>query len=366
MVSLERSERGRKGTRRDRTLFLNPVITETEILPLGGVFWYEYRLRPEVRCCRMQFLKFWKTKKSSLPLVYSDEYWMIDVGQHVFPVKKYRAVYERLLLAGIKKENFFLPQPVTDEDLLLIHTPRYIKKLKTGSLTPVEIAALELPLSPALVQFAWLAVGGTVLTARLALEKGLAIHIGGGFHHAFPDHGEGFCILNDVAVAVEKMRQEGRIGRAMIVDCDLHQGNGTASIFACNNDTFTFSIHQMDIYPAEKPASSLDVELWSGDGDVEYLSAIRRHFPRLFCEFKPDLVLYLAGADPYEKDKLGSLRLTREGLRERDKIVIDQARGLGIPVAILLAGGYAAEFEDTVAIHLNTIKVAQRVQKRYA
>ncbi len=290
---------------------------------------------------------------------------MIDVGQHVFPVKKYRAVYERLLLAGIKKENFYLPQPATDEELLLVHTPRYLKKLKTGSLTPVEIAALELPFSPELIQFAWLAVGGTVLTARLALEQGLAVHIGGGFHHAFPDHGEGFCVLNDIAVAVEKMRQEGRIARAMIVDCDLHQGNGTAFVFAGKDDTFTFSIHQMDIYPAEKPASSLDVELWSGGGDVEYLSAIRNNFPRLFREFKPDLVFYLAGADPYEKDKLGSLRLTKEGLRERDKIVVDGARALRIPVAVALAGGYAVEFEDTVAIHLNTIKVAQKARKKY-
>ncbi len=313
----------------------------------------------------MRFIKFWETKKSSLSLVYSDDYWMIDVGQHVFPVKKYRAVYERLLLSGIKKENVHVPEPATDEELLLVHTPRYIKKLKTGSLTPAEIAALELPFSPELVRFAWLAVGGTVLAARLALEQGLAVHIGGGFHHAFPDHGEGFCVLNDVAVAVEKMRQEGRIKKAMIVDCDVHQGNGTAFVFAGKHDTFTFSIHQMDIYPAEKPASSVDVELWSGDGDSEYLAALRNNFPRLFCEFNPDLVFYLAGADPYEKDKLGNLRLTREGLRERDKIVINGARALRIPVAVVLAGGYSFEFEDTVAIHLNTISVALKARKRY-
>jgi acetoin utilization deacetylase AcuC-like enzyme len=313
----------------------------------------------------MRFLKFWETKKLSPPFVYSDDYWMIDVGQHVFPVKKYRAVYEHLLLAGIKKENFHLPLPARDEDLLLVHTPKYLMRLKMGSLTSTEITVLELPFSPELIRFAWLAVGGTVLTARLALEHGLAIHIGGGFHHAFPDHGEGFCVLNDVAVAVEKMRQEGRITRAMIVDCDLHQGNGTAFVFAGKDDTFTFSIHQMDIYPAEKPPGSLDVGLWSGEGDSEYLSALCGHFPRLFREFKPDLVLYLAGADPYEEDKLGSLRLTKEGLRERDRIVIDEARALRIPVAIVLAGGYAVEFEDTVAIHLNTIKVAQRAQKRY-
>ncbi|MDH7513852.1 MAG: histone deacetylase [Clostridiales bacterium] len=313
----------------------------------------------------MRYLRFWEAKKSPLSLVYSDDYWMIDVGQHVFPVKKYRAVYERLLLSGIKKENIHLPEPATDEELLLVHTPRYIEKLKTGSLTPTEIAALELPFSPELIQFAWLVVGGTIITARLALEQGLAVHIGGGFHHAFPDHGEGFCVLNDIAVAAEKMRQEGRMKRAMIVDCDVHQGNGTAFIFAGKDDTFTFSIHQMDIYPAEKPASSLDVELWSGDGDVEYLSALRNNFPRLFFEFRPDLVFYLAGADPYKRDKLGNLRLTKEGLRERDKIVINGARALRIPVAVVLAGGYSFEFEETVTIHLNTIRVAQKAREKY-
>jgi len=313
----------------------------------------------------MRFLKFRGLKKSSLAFVYSDDYWMIDVGNHIFPIKKYRTVYERLLLAGFKKENFCVPEPAADEDVLLVHTSKYVKKLKTGALAPAEIAALELPFSRELVRFAWLTVGGTILTTRLAIAKGLAIHLGGGFHHAFPDHGEGFCILNDVAVAVEKMRGEGNIRRAMIVDCDLHQGNGTAFIFAGKDDVFTFSIHQMDVYPAEKPPSSLDVGLWAGDGDPEYLSALRAHFPRIFREFAPELVVYLAGADPYEDDKLGGLRLTREGLRERDRLVIEQARALRIPVAVVLAGGYAADFEDTVAIHLNTIRVARKALRQY-
>jgi acetoin utilization deacetylase AcuC-like enzyme len=166
-----------------------------------------------------------------------------------------------------------------------------------------------------------------------------------------------------VAVAVEKMKTEGKIGQAMVVDCDLHQGNGTAHILAGKDYAFTFSIHQMDIYPSEKTQSSVDVGLWSGEGDTEYLSALRSYFPRLYNEFKPDLVFYLAGADPYEKDQLGSLRLTKEGLRVRDEIVIGEARRLKIPVAIVLAGGYALNFEDTVSIHLNTIKVARKVQR---
>lgn len=313
----------------------------------------------------MRFFKWWNFKKPSFPIIYSDEYWMIDVGNHIFPVKKYRVLYEHLLLGGFKRESFLLPEPASDEDLLLVHTPRYIKKLKTGSLSPEEIARLELPFSPALLRFAWLTVGGTILTSRCALEHGLAVHLGGGFHHAFPDHGEGFCLLNDTAVAVEKLKREGRIHRAMIVDCDLHQGNGTAAIFAGRSEVFTFSIHQMDNYPAEKPPSSLDIGLWAGDGDAEYLSALRAYFPRLYKSFAPELVVYLAGADPYEKDKLGGLGLTKEGLRERDRLIIEGARALRIPVAVVLAGGYALDFEDTVTIHLNTVRVARRAWKKY-
>jgi len=314
----------------------------------------------------MSLLRFFLRKKFPFKFVYSEDYWIVDIGKHVFPVKKYRLVYEELLSMGAKKENFLIPEPAKDEDLLLVHTSKYMKKLKTGSLSPSEILALELPYSAELVKFSQLCVGGTILTARRALKDGLSVHIGGGFHHAFPDHGEGFCVLNDVAVALEKIKQEGRIQKAMIVDCDLHQGNGTSFIFAKKNYAFTFSIHQMDIYPAEKPLSSVDVGLWSGDGDEKYLSSLCFHFPRLYSEFKPDLVFYLAGADPFEGDQLGSLTLTKEGLKERDRIVIEEARKLRIPVAIVFAGGYARNVEDTVSIHLNTIKIAQKIQRKYS
>jgi acetoin utilization deacetylase AcuC-like enzyme len=308
--------------------------------------------------------RFFRRKRFPFKFIYSDDYW-VDIGQHVFPVKKYRLVYEALLQAGVKKENFLLPQPAEDEDLLLAHSPKYLKKLKTGNLSDSEILTLELPYSKELLKFAWLFVGGTILTAEMALKEGIAVHLGGGFHHAFPDHGEGFCVLNDVAVALEKMKKEGKIERGMVVDCDLHQGNGTSFILAKKDYGFTFSIHQMDNYPAEKSSSSVDVGLWSGDGDEKYLSSLRDHFPRLYQEFKPDLVIYLAGADPYEDDQLGNLNLTIEGLAERDRIVIEEARKLQLPVAVLFAGGYARKVEDTVSIHLNTIKVAQRVQRRY-
>jgi acetoin utilization deacetylase AcuC-like enzyme len=316
--------------------------------------------------CMLRILKALKRWRSPIPFVYHDEYWMLDVGKHVFPIKKYRALYERLLLLGAKKEDFFTPQPASDEDILLVHSSRYVKKLKTASLSSAEIAMIELPFSLELVRFAWLMVGGTILTSRLALERGLAVHLGGGFHHAFHDHGEGFCVLNDIAIAVEALKKEGAVRRVMVVDCDLHQGNGTAHILANKDHVLTFSIHQMDLYPSNKPSSSVDVGLWSGDGDREYLDALRSHFPRLYREYKPDLVFYLAGADPYEKDQLGGLRLTKEGLRERDLIVIAEARRLRIPVAVVLAGGYAVEMEDTVAVHLGTIRVAQKVQRKYS
>jgi len=304
-------------------------------------------------------------KRFPFRLVFSNEYWMVETGKHVFPLQKYRQVYENLLAMGAKKENFLRPRPAPDEDVLLVHTPRYLKRIKSGSLSHAELKALEIRFSPELVRFALLSVGGTVLAARKALEGGMAVHIGGGFHHAFPDHGEGFCLLNDVAVAARKVVEDKLADRVMIVDCDLHQGNGTAAALAGREDIFTMSMHQMDVYPADKPLSTVDVGLWTGDGDVPYLNRLRAHIPKIYKEFRPDLVLYLAGADPYEKDQLGGLALSKAGLKERDKLVIENARRLGIAVAVVLAGGYAADIRDTVDIHLNTVRIAQRVQRIY-
>ncbi len=302
-------------------------------------------------------------KRFPFKFIYSRDSWMVDIGEHVFPLQKYRLIYENLLMMGARKDRFLRSRAATDEEVLIVHTPRYLERLRAGDLSRDEAAALEMRFSPELVRFARLAVGGTILAVRKALDDGLAVHIGGGFHHAFPDHGEGFCVLNDVAVSVAGMIAEKRIRRAMIVDMDVHQGNGTAAAFAGRDDVFTFSLHQMDVYPAVKPSGSLDVGLWSGDGDETYLEAVRAHIPRIYEEFRPDLVLYLAGADPYEKDQLGGLKLTKAGLKERDKIVLGHARRLKIPVAVVLGGGYASEVEDTVDIHLNTVRIAQRVQR---
>jgi acetoin utilization deacetylase AcuC-like enzyme len=311
------------------------------------------------------FLGRFGTKKYPFRFVYSDAYWMVDLENHVFPAEKYRLIYENLLSRGAKKGNFEAPEPASDEDLLLVHSQKYLKKLKTGRLSQSEIMTMELPYSAELLDFAQLMVGGTVRAVGLALEDGLSVHIGGGFHHAFHDHGEGFCILNDVAVAMRKMQHSGSFHKGMIVDCDVHQGNGTAEIFEEDETVFTFSMHQMDIYPAKKEKSTLDVGFWTEDGDQKYLDSLKSHFPRLYETFQPDVVFYLAGADPYEKDQLGGLKLTFEGLKERDSVVIQEALRLKIPVVILLAGGYAFDVMDTVVIHLNTIKVAQKLKRRY-
>ncbi len=303
--------------------------------------------------------------KLPFKFVYSDRYWMMDFGQHIFPVKKYRMLREKIIALGAGPEDFIEAEPASEEDLLLVHTPRYLRKIMTGSLSTTEIQALELPFSEQVVKFFLLMTGGTIKTVAEALKTGLAVHLGGGFHHAFPDHGEGFCLFNDVAVAIEKMKKEGKINRAMVVDCDLHQGNGTAFIFSKKDYVFTFSIHQMDLYPSEKPPSTLDVGLWSGDNDQEYLTAVHQHIPRIYREFKPDLIIYIAGADPFKKDMLSGLEVSAEALKKRDRLVIENARRLKIPVAIVLGGGYAAEVEETVEVHFNTIKAAVRAWKRY-
>jgi len=309
-------------------------------------------------------LSFFTRKKFPFKFIYHEDYWMTDLNGHIFPVVKYRLIYEKLLSMGAKRDDFLIPTQASEEDLRYVHSSKYVKKLKTGKLSHSEILTLELPYSHEFFDTAALYVGGTVLAAEQALSEGLSVHIGGGFHHAFADHGEGFCVLNDVAVALEKLKVENKIKKAMVVDCDVHQGNGTAAIFSKKDYVFTFSIHQMDLYPSYKPSSSLDVGLWSGDGDEKYLKALNSCFPRLYEEFQPDIVFFLAGADPYEKDQLGGLKLTFDGLMERDRIVIGEARRLNFPQVILFAGGYAFDAKDTVSVHLNTIKVACKSQRK--
>jgi acetoin utilization deacetylase AcuC-like enzyme len=293
-------------------------------------------------------------------VVYHPDY-DLRLGEHVFPSIKYRLVRQKLLDRGIAlPEDFVEPNSAPVEDLTLVHTEDWVRRLRNGALRFEEILRLEIPYTRATIDAFWLAAGGTTLAARLAMEDGLGFNIGGGFHHAFPGHGEGFCAIHDVAVAVRVLQRDRAIQRAMVIDCDVHHGNGTAAIFADDPSVFTISLHQEDNYPAVKPPSDLDVHLADGIGDEEYLTELRR---ALQCieTFRPQLVAYVAGADPYKQDQLGGLRLTQEGLRRRDHLVIEAARARGSAVVITLAGGYAHQVEDTVAIHCNTVQAARDV-----
>lgn len=294
-------------------------------------------------------------------LVYHDRY-DLNLGEHVFPAQKYRMIRERLLKDGIAEpSDFVTPEPAPDEDILLVHDPGWVQRLKTGTLSYQEILRLEIPYSRQMVEAFWLAAGGTTLAARLARDYGVGYNVGGGFHHAFPGHGEGFCAIHDVAVAVRRLQKDGVIERAIIVDCDVHHGNGTAAIFAGDDSVFTVSIHQYQNYPAEKPPSDLDIHLEDGVSDKEYLDKLRAAVESAIVAFEPQMLLYVAGADPYWQDQLGGLSLTLDGLKERDRIVIASALNNNAPVTIALAGGYALKVEDTVTIHTNTVLAAKEV-----
>jgi len=292
--------------------------------------------------------------------VYSARYG-VDFQGHVFPAEKYRLIYNSLKkLGSLDNSRVCEPRMPTKEDLLLALTPEYLEDL-LGLRWASSTVRSEMALTAEIVEFSRLTVGGTILACVEAMRCGIGFHIGGGFHHAFPDHAEGFCYMNDIAVAVRKMQNEEIAKKLAVIDCDLHQGNGTAYIFLDDPDVFTFSIHQEDLYPI-KQRSDLDVGLDYFAGDQEYLEKIRFHVPRIMDSHNPDLMVYVAGADPYEGDKLGTLQLSKEGLKERDTIVIQSARERDIPVAVVLAGGYAANTMDTVEIHVNTCLVCEKIE----
>src|SRR5579862_636886 len=297
-------------------------------------------------------------------LVYHDGY-DLRLGDHVFPSQKYRYIHDHLLRERFAcAEDFVRPEPASDADILAVHDAGWVHRLKTGTLSYQELMQLEVPYSHALVEAFWLAAGGTILAARLALEQGIGFNVGGGFHHAFPGHGEGFCAINDIAVGIRRLQFDQRIRRAMVVDCDVHDGNGTAGVFADDESVFTLSIHQFNNYPTEKPPSSLDIHLPDGVGDEEYLHRLGNGYRTALGIFHPELLVYVAGADPYCEDQLGGLSLTLQGLKERDRLVIWTALHGHIPVAIVLAGGYAVNVQDTVTIHSNTAHVAKEVLEK--
>jgi len=294
-------------------------------------------------------------------LVYHERY-DLNLGAHVFPSEKFRLIHDKLLNDGIAEPDDFLrPEPASDADIRRVHTEDWVQKLKTGTLTASEQMKLEVPYSPELVHAFWLAAGGTIVAAESALQDGFGCNIGGGFHHAYPGHGEGFCAIHDVAVAIRTLQARKKIVRAMVVDTDVHHGNGTAAIFGKDDSVFTLSIHQLNNYPAHKPHSSLDLNLEDGVADEEYLAALLPAVKKSVESFQPDILFYVGGADPYREDQLGGLDLSMEGLKKRDTGVFTEARRKNIPVVTALAGGYARRLADTIQIHVNTILAAKQI-----
>jgi acetoin utilization deacetylase AcuC-like enzyme len=298
-------------------------------------------------------------------LVYHERY-DLNLGAHVFPSQKFRLIYDSLLREGVATpQDVLCPDPATDEDILRVHTPDWVHKLKTGTLTASEVMKLEVPYSKELVEAVWLAAGGTILAGQSAMRDGFGSNLSGGFHHAYPGHGEGFCAIHDVAVAIRKLQADGAVKKAMVVDTDVHHGNGTAAIFRNDATVFTISIHQENNYPAHKPPSSIDLNMDDRADDEEYLAALIPTVQRSLDEFQPEILFYVGGADPYCEDQLGGLSLTKEGLKQRDLRVFEEAQQRGVPVATTLAGGYARRVEDTIRIHVNTILAAQEVAEKY-
>ena len=294
---------------------------------------------------------------------------------HRFPIAKYALVRDRALADGlVAAERLHEPERATMHDLGLVHTARYIGSVLRGELSEEEQRRIGFPWSPQLAERSLRAVGGTCAAAAAALRDGVAINLAGGTHHAFPDHGEGFCVFNDVAVAIRALQQRGAIARAAVIDLDVHQGNGTHAVFAGDTSVFTFSMHGGRNYPFRtgddnprrdeshpyglRVPGDLDIDLPDGTGDHEYLRALERSLPIVLATARPDLVVYLAGADPHEGDRLGRMALSFDALARRDAMVLEACREVGIPVAITIAGGYGRDLDDTVRVHMNTIRIA--------
>lgn len=299
-----------------------------------------------------------------MPLtVWSSAHYTFPLPEgHRFPIAKYAMLRDRVIAEGVvATERVLDPGAATDEMLRLVHTADYVERFVAGALSEAEMRRLGFPWSRELVERSRRAVGGTVAAARHALTHGSAMNLAGGTHHAFADHGEGFCVFNDVAVAIQGLRDEGRIRRAAVVDLDVHQGNGTHAVFAGDPEVFTFSMHGGRNYPFEKVAGTLDIDLPDGTGDDEYLRVLDAALPVVLRAAQPDLVLYLAGADPHEGDRLGRMKLSFGGLARRDAMVMQSCREVGLPVAVVIAGGYGARIEDTVRVHAATARIVAAI-----
>lgn len=290
---------------------------------------------------------------------YTDQYVLPLPDGHTFPMAKYRLLRERVEAAGlVPVHRLSVPHAATDEELLRVHAPEYLRRVIEGTLSADKLRRLGFPWSPQLVERSRRSSGATIEAARAALDGEVGVNLAGGTHHAFRDRGEGYCLFNDAAVAIRAMQAEGRIRRAVVIDCDVHQGNGTASIFAGDDTVFTFSIQGRNNYPLRKETSDLDVNLPDRTTDEAYLEELERGVSRAVRESGADLAIYLAGADPFADDRLGRLAVSKAGLAERDRIVFDYLHSAGVPFAVVMAGGYARKVEDTVDIHFATVRTA--------
>jgi acetoin utilization deacetylase AcuC-like enzyme len=299
-----------------------------------------------------------------LKAFYSDTFVLPLPDGHRFPMTKYRRLRERLVEERVISESeLSVPEPVGWDDLRLAHTDGYVQAVATGTLPADAQRRIGFPWSPEMVERSRRSVGATLAAAREVMMHGhghVAANLAGGTHHAFSDRGEGYCVFNDVAVAARVLTRDGLIARATVVDCDVHQGNGTAAIFRDDPGVYTMSLHGANNFPFRKEVGDLDVTFADGTGDDEYLAALAVHLPDVLDGTEPDLVFYLAGADPYEGDRLGKLALSIEGLRQRDQFVFEQCRNRSIPVVVGMSGGYCPDVEAIVTIHVNTIKEAAR------
>lgn len=294
-----------------------------------------------------------------MKLFYTDQFTFPLPEAHTFPIEKYALLRKRITEAGIvEPEGIRVPDAATEEDMLRVHDPAYVHRFVTGDMSSAEMRKIGFPWSQALVERTKRSCGATIQACFAALDEGIAANLAGGTHHAFPDRGEGYCIFNDVAIAARAVQAEKRVRRVVIIDCDVHQGNGTASIFKDDPSVFTFSIHGEKNFPFHKERSNLDVALEDGADDWTYLDALAKSLDQILGSHPTDLAIYIAGADPFIEDRFGRLALTKEGLAERDRLVFSRCGERGIPVAVTMGGGYSPNVNDTVDIHFQTIKIA--------
>jgi len=299
-------------------------------------------------------------------LFYTDHFDLPIPDGHRFPMAKYRRLRQAIVENPLHRDDVMLvPPAATDEQLCMAHEHDYVHRVVTGALTELEIKRIGFPWSEKMVERSRRSSGATLAAARIALVEGISVNLAGGTHHAMRGAGEGYCVFNDVAVTIRTLVHENQIQRAVVIDCDVHQGNGTAEILGNDSKVFTFSIHGEKNFPIRKMPSQLDIDLPDGTGDNEYLSALAQGLRTTLASGPYDLAIYLAGADPYEGDRLGRLKLTKEGLRERDQLVLNTLQKRGIPVAIAMAGGYAPNIQDIVDIHAATILIASQMQPNW-